>query len=52
MGTQPSIRILVKNGNVTLAGVVSSETDRNLAGIRANQVPGVFSVSNELAVER
>jgi hyperosmotically inducible protein len=52
MGTQPSIRIVVKNGNVTLAGIVSSETDRNLAAMRANQVPGVFSVSNELVVER
>jgi hyperosmotically inducible protein len=52
MGTQPSIRILVKNGHVTLAGVVGSETDRNLATMRANQVPGVFSVSNELVVEK
>jgi hyperosmotically inducible protein len=52
MGTQPSIRILVKNGNVTLAGVVSSETDRSLAAMRANRVPGVFSVSNDLVVER
>jgi hyperosmotically inducible protein len=51
-GTQPSIRILVKNGNVTLAGVVNSETDRSLAALRANRVPGVFSVSNELVVER
>ena len=52
MGTQPSIRILVKNGQVTLAGVVASETDRNLANLRANGVPGVFSVSNELVVEK
>jgi hyperosmotically inducible protein len=52
MGTQPAIRILVKNGHVTLAGVVASETDRNLAALRANRVPGVFSVSNELVVER
>lgn len=51
MGTQPSIRILVKNGHVTLAGVVASDTDRNLANIRANGVSGVFSVSNELVVE-
>jgi hyperosmotically inducible protein len=52
MGTQPSIRILVKNGQVTLAGVVASDTDRNLANIRANGVSGVFSVSNELVVEK
>jgi len=52
MGTQPSIRILVKNGQVTLAGVVASETDRNLASMRANQVAGVFSVSNDLVVEK
>jgi hyperosmotically inducible protein len=52
MGTQPSIRIVVKNGQVTLAGAVASETDRNLAGLRANSVPGVFSVSNDLVVEK
>jgi len=52
MGTQPSIRIVVKNGNVTLAGVVDSAMDRNLAAMRANQVPGVFSVSNELVVDK
>lgn len=50
MGTQPSIRILVKNGNVTLAGVVRSDADRNLAYLRANGVPGVFSVTNDLRV--
>jgi len=52
LGTQPSIRILVKNGNVTLAGVVNSEADRNLAFIRANSVPGVFKVTNDLKIER
>ncbi len=51
-GTQPSIRILVKNGHVTLAGVVNSDADRNLAFIRANGVPGVFSVTNDLRIER
>ena len=50
MGANPSIRIIVKNGHVTLEGVVSSEFDRNLAGIRANGVPGVFSVNNQLRV--
>jgi len=38
----PSIHIIVKNGNVTLEGVVDSETDKNLAGLRANQVPQRF----------
>jgi hyperosmotically inducible periplasmic protein len=46
----PSIHIIVKNGNVTLEGVVDNETDKNLAGIRANSVPNVFSVKNNLVV--
>lgn len=44
------IRIVVLNGHVVLTGVVDSTGDRDLAGIRANQVPGVFSVQNELQV--
>ena len=44
------IHILVKNGNVTLTGVVSSDMDLALAGMRANIVPGVFSVDNDLQV--
>jgi hyperosmotically inducible protein len=51
-GPQYPIRIIVKNGNVTLQGVVASETDKNIAGIRANGVPGVFSVTNDLRVEK
>jgi hyperosmotically inducible protein len=47
----PSIHILVKNGNVRLEGVVANETDRNVAGIRANGVSGAFKVENELRVE-
>jgi hyperosmotically inducible protein len=46
----PSIHIIVKNGNVTLKGVVDNETDKNLANIRANGVPNVFSVKNNLVV--
>ncbi len=46
----PSIHIIVKNGNVTLVGVVDNESDKNLANLRANQVPNVFSVKNDLAV--
>jgi hypothetical protein len=45
-----AIHIIVKNGNVTLAGVVDSESDLAMAGIRANMVSGVFSVDNDLQV--
>ncbi len=44
------IRIIVKNGNVILQGVVDSEADKNLVGIRANGVSGIFSVTNNLTV--
>jgi hyperosmotically inducible protein len=44
------IRIIVRNGHVTLEGVVDSEGDKNLAGLRANGVSGVFSVTNNLVV--
>ena len=44
------IRIIVKNGHVTLEGVVDSEADKNAAGVRANSVSGVFSVTNDLQV--
>jgi hyperosmotically inducible protein len=46
----PSIHIIVKNGNVTLEGVADNESDKNLAGLRANGVPNVFSVKNNLVV--
>jgi osmotically-inducible protein OsmY len=46
----PSIHIIVKNGNVTLVGVVDSEGDKNLVNLRVNGVPNVFSVKNELVV--
>lgn len=48
----PPIHIIVKNGNVTLEGVVDSEADKNVAGIQANGVPGVFSVTNNLRVAK
>jgi hyperosmotically inducible periplasmic protein len=51
LGTLPPIRIIVKNGNVALEGVVDNQTDKNVAGIRANGVAGVFSVTNHLQVE-
>jgi hyperosmotically inducible periplasmic protein len=44
------IRITVVNGNVTLNGVVMSQADKDTAGIRANSVPGVFKVTNNLQV--
>jgi hyperosmotically inducible protein len=50
LGVQKPIRILVKNGHVTLEGVVDNEADKNAAGIRANGVPGIFSVTNNLQV--
>ena len=52
LGTMPSIRIIVKNGHVTLEGAVSDQGDRNVAGIRANGVANVFSVTNNLRVEK
>jgi hyperosmotically inducible protein len=48
----PSIHIIVKNGNVTLEGVVANEADKSVANIQANGVPGVFSVTNNLRVEK
>ena len=50
MGVQKPIRIIVKNGKVTLEGVVDSDGDKNIANIRANGVSGVFSVTNNLQV--
>src|SRR5579864_2005820 len=50
VGSNRPIRIIVNHGNVTLEGVVDRESDKNMAGIRANGVPGVFSVRNNLAV--
>jgi osmotically-inducible protein OsmY len=44
------IRISVQNGNVTLYGVVDSLMDKEVAGIRANSVPGIFKVTNDLRV--
>ena len=45
-----SIHIIVKNGHVTLDGVVDNDSDKNLAEIRAKSVPNVFSVENNLKV--
>jgi len=48
----PPIHIIVKNGNVRLEGVVATEADKNIAGIQVRGVSGVFSVSNNLRVEK
>ncbi len=50
VGPVKPIRIIVKSGRVTLEGVVDNETDKNLVNVRANGVPGIFSVTNNLQV--
>jgi osmotically-inducible protein OsmY len=46
-----AIHIIVKNGNVSLYGVVLNQTDASIAGMQANSAPGAFSISNHLVVE-
>ena len=48
----PTIHMIVKNGNITLVGVVDSDSDRNVAKLKASTVAGAFSVTNKLRVER
>jgi hyperosmotically inducible protein len=54
-GTEPAgdypIHIIVKNGRITLLGVVDNESDKTVAGMRARGVSGSFGVDNELMVE-
>jgi len=50
LGVIKPIRIIVKGGHVTLEGVVDSQADKDIAGLRANGVSGVFSVTNNLRV--
>jgi len=50
LGVIKPIRIIVKGGHVTLEGVVDSQADKDMAGLRANGVSGVFSVTNNLRV--
>lgn len=47
----PPIHVIVKNGHVSLEGIVSNQGDKDVAGIQANGVSGVFSVQNNLQVE-
>ncbi len=55
-GTQPlgnyPIHIVVKGGRVTLLGMVSNDSDKQIAGVRAREVTGTFGVENELIVEK
>jgi hyperosmotically inducible protein len=48
----PSIHIIVKNGQVTLEGVAANEMDKNIANIQAHSVPGVFSIAQNIVVEK
>ncbi|MGH9733418.1 MAG: BON domain-containing protein [Candidatus Acidiferrales bacterium] len=50
MGALPPVHIIVDSGHVSLYGVVDSESDKNLIGLRAKTVPNVFSVTNNLQV--
>ena len=47
----PPIHIIVRNGNITLEGVVARQMEKQIAGMQANGVPGAFSVTNNLVVE-
>jgi hyperosmotically inducible protein len=51
MGAVPPIHIIVKNGDITLEGVVANEMDKNVAGIAANGVSGVHKVTNNLRTD-
>src|SRR5262249_14150108 len=51
MGAVPPIHMIVNRCHVTLEGVVANQADKDTAGLRANGVPGVFSVQNNLRVE-
>ena len=52
LGALPSIHIIVKNGVVTLEGVVDNKMDHDIAFLRANGVGGVFKVNNNLRIAR
>lgn len=51
MRAVPPIHIIVKNGHVTLVGVVATQMDKQLAGIQAKSVPYVFSVDDQLQLD-
>ena len=47
----PPIHIIVKSGKLALEGFVANESDKMVAGLRANQVSNVFEVVNNVRVE-
>ena len=47
----PPIHIIVRNGDITLEGVVARQQDKDIAGIQANTVPGAFKVTNNLRID-
>jgi hyperosmotically inducible protein len=50
--SQPSIRIIVKQGRVTLEGEVDSQGDKTIAGMKAREISGVFEVKNNLTIAK
>jgi hyperosmotically inducible protein len=52
LGAVPPIHIVVNNGDVTLEGVVANEMDKDMAGIAANSVGSVHTVTNNLRIDR
>jgi osmotically-inducible protein OsmY len=50
-GSGSAIKIIVKNGDIILLGVVANKSDSDIANIQCNQVPGAFKVFNMLRVE-
>jgi len=52
MGAVPPIHIIVEGGKVTLEGIVNSQADKDLAGLKTSSIPGIFSVTNDLRVEK
>lgn len=52
LGANPSVKIIVDRGNITLEGFIANRGDYNLANILVRGVPGAFSVTNNLVVEK
>ena len=52
LGTNPSMRIIVKDGRVSLQGFVNTKGDYDLAYIAAREVPGTFAVENDLEISK
>jgi hyperosmotically inducible protein len=52
LGADPTIHIIVKNGHITLEGVVSNKVDADLALLAARGVPGTFGVASNLKIQK